>query len=103
MRNDNQALKKARVPRKTWSYRQLTEATETRILFLADFLKKQLARHPNDRLNHMTVNQVSSWAYGAFNLWKAVTEGWQEPGDEQRLRQLADSLDIAGNDKEGQA
>lgn len=103
MRDDNQASKKATAPRKTWSYRQLTEATEARILFLANFLKEQLARTPNDRMNHITVSQVSSWAYGAFNLWLVVTQGWQEPGDEQRLRKLADSLEVSGNDHGEQA
>ncbi len=103
MKNPNQPTKNVRVPRKAWSYKQLTQATEANIRGHAEFLKKQLASRPDDLLNHITVSQVSSWAYGSFNLWQSLTFGWQEPGDEERLRALADSLECSGNVQRGQA
>lgn len=103
MRDTNQAFKKATAPRKAWSYRQLTEATEARIHSHADFLRDFLARHPNHRLNHITVTQVSGWAYGAFLLWQSVTLGWQDPRDVQRLLALAESLESAGAELGGHA
>lgn len=103
MRDTNQPFKKATAPHKAWSYRQLTEATEAQIHFHADFLRKLLARSPNDRLNHIHVSQVSGWAYGAFVLWQSMTQGWQDSSDEQRLRNLAESVEMAGSEHGGQA
>lgn len=101
MKDTNQAFRKATAPHKAWSYRRLTEATEAQIHFHADFLKKLLARSPNDRHNHITVTQVSGWAYGAFLLWQSVAQGWQDPADEQRLRDLAESVEKAGSEHGG--
>ncbi|WP_429927052.1 hypothetical protein [Achromobacter xylosoxidans] len=98
MKDSNPAFKKAPAPRKAWSYKQLTEATEARIRSHADFLKELLALNPDDRLNHISVSQVSSWAYGAFNLWRDLTQGWHTPADEMRIRALADSVKHAGNE-----
>lgn len=76
----------------------MTEATEARIRSHAEFLKGLLARNPDDRLNHISVSQVSSWAYGAFSLWRDLTQGWYTPADEMRIRALADSVEHAGKE-----
>jgi len=98
MKDTNPVFMKAPAPRKVWSYKQLTEATEAQIQFHADFLKRLLARNPDDRHNHISVNQVSSWAYGAFSLWRDLTQGWHTTADEMRIRALADAVEHAGKD-----
>lgn len=92
MKNTNPVLKTARAPRKSWSYIQLTEATEARIRSHADFLKRMLAENSSNRPNDMYVSQVSNRAYGAFLLWRSTTQDWQDPNDVERLRVLAESL-----------
>lgn len=97
MRNTNPVLKPAKAPRKSWSYIQLTEATEARIRSHADFLKRMLAENSDNRPYDMYVTHVSNWAYGAFLLWQSTTQGWQDPNDVKRLQVLAESLRNAAN------
>ncbi|WP_312538053.1 hypothetical protein [Achromobacter mucicolens] len=87
----NQTRNSGRI-KKSWSYKQLTEATEARIRSDASFLKRHLKELQDPRDAHRTVMQVSSWSHGAFLLWLCLTSGWQQEGDEKRLRELVDSV-----------
>lgn len=63
-----------------WSYRQVTAAAETEIRQLVE---QSTAKDPAER------QLVRQWAYGVFLGWSSLTTGWQEVGDNERLKALA--------------
>ncbi|HCC7945878.1 hypothetical protein [Citrobacter freundii] len=69
---------------KTWTYDEITAATEEAIIQSMSEAKKYAA-DIDRRMNHEYM------AMGAFYLWKRLTIGWrQDPSDERRLKALAD-------------
>lgn len=79
--------------KKTWSYKQLTEAAEAQIRSDASFLQNHLNRQQDPGHDYRTVGQVSSWSHGAFMLWVRLTSDWRKTSDEERLRELVDSVE----------
>lgn len=66
---------------KTWSYQEITDATQRRIEML-------LARA--ERRAGIEADWLRQQAYGTYALWDALTFGWQAEGDSERLRALVE-------------
>jgi hypothetical protein len=63
---------------KRWSYRQVTEKAEARI--------RELLTFDDDDSRRLR----QQWAYGVYLGWYNLTVGWQEDGDSDRLKAIAE-------------
>lgn len=63
------------------SYKQITEATETRIKKFMGTARKHLKGSDEQQL-------YLHWAYGAYILWSDLTLGWQKDGDDEKMEAL---------------
>lgn len=73
MANDNQ---------KTWSYAEITRATEERI---------KLAKRTADKLKHIEDKRwQETLAFGIYIAWDTITSIYQESGDKERLEKLTE-------------
>lgn len=70
---------------KRWSYRQVTEKAEARIRELST----------SDIEDVYGVRR--QWAHGVYLGWYELTVGWQEDGDADRLKALAEGNDHSRN------
>jgi hypothetical protein len=67
---------------KTWSYAAITAAAEARIRSLTD---NSQASDPH------AMRLRREWAYGVYLGWNELTLGWQNDGDDERLRTLTEA------------
>lgn len=71
--------------------RQITEETEK---CLRRWIRQlQGYRDTNSRVAFFSSRtQIAGWAFGAVDLWEALTSGWVEPVDKMRLDALAEVI-----------
>lgn len=63
---------------KSWSYKQVTELAE-----------RQIRGYMADSQNNRDMSRISlSFAWGAYGFWSGLTMGWQEEGDDERLKAI---------------
>lgn len=65
---------------RTWTYEQVTEATQHRIRTLLQ---------PRSGGTHEDAVRRRAWAWGAFIMWYQLTLGPQEEGDAEAMVRLA--------------
>ncbi len=68
---------------KTWSYKTITQKAEKEITDLMKQAEKNAAKS-----DEFSSNLVRQWAYGVYIGWNALTTGWQQIGDKERLEAL---------------
>lgn len=71
------------VSSKSWTYKQLTDSAEQRMIRLRE---RAIA-------NPTSAHLMQQWAYGAYSFWAERTSGWQNEGDDRRLEALTENFD----------
>lgn len=72
---------------KTWSYAAVTRQTETALMQYAELAQK-------NENGHGMLHVYRCMANGTYALWRDITSGWQNDGDDTRLRALADAVGV---------
>lgn len=67
---------------RTWTYSELTSAAEKDIQRLMQHAAAVAATSPEDARTYR------DFAYGVYTGWSGLTMGWQEEGDDDRVRSL---------------
>lgn len=67
----------------SWTYEQITSATEKRI---NELMRRALAEKDDPAIRSLN----RQWAYGAYILWSHITNGFQKPRDDQKIRSLTE-------------
>lgn len=68
---------------KRWSYAEITDQTEA-------YIRRSMALHveANQGSKKPYYDGHKMLAFGALLAWKSLTQGWQKPGDDDRLEAL---------------
>jgi hypothetical protein len=72
---------------KTWSYKEVTEEAEQRIVSLLKEVRHIATQ--DQKLGQDYIAHAHAWAYGVFLGWNHLTLGYQDPSDVVRLEALA--------------
>lgn len=69
---------------KSWNYTEVTTATIRKILKLKE---ASATRSEQEK------KAYGNWAYGIYLGWETLTMGYQKKGDEEYIRNLANSVE----------
>lgn len=68
---------------KSWNYDEVTETAIKKILMLKERATKR---------SEQEKKSYNDWAYGVYLGWEMLTMGRQKNGDDDRIRNLANSV-----------